>query len=173
MATQDYTPSAADSQYPSYTGFTTQDPRALTLSQAAALKPLIYGVQYNQIMCELLKHQELISAFTGYPWIVTASDAYTVSVGFSTGTRFYVTPATAIDPTVTLPPAASLTAGTTLTLIPGPTYIPTIYTDPADSFYYVSLSGLNMLLNPYNAITLVSDGVSQWIVVGGIPDEIY
>ena len=173
MATQDYTPAAGDAEYPSYTGFTTQDPRTLTLAQADALKPLIYGVQYNQMMCELLKHQELLATFTGFPWIITADDAYVVSGSFSTGTRFYVTPATATTPSVTLPIASGQAAGNTLTLICGPTYAPNIYANAADTFEYVDLSGASLILRPHNAVTFVCDGIDKWFVVAGIPDVIY
>lgn len=173
MATQDYTPAAIDAQYPAYTGFTTQDPRAVTLSEAQALKPLIYGVQFNQMMCELLKHQELLAAFIGFPWVETADDAYVVSSSFNSGTRFYVTPATATTPSVTLPAASLLAPGTSLTLVPGPTYTPNIYADAADTFYFVSVTGQTMTLYPYNAVSLVTDGVDKWVVTAGVPTSIF
>jgi len=173
MAIQINTPDAGDAQYPAFTGFQTQDPRTISYADAAAQMPLVYGVQLNQIQCELLAIQAVVAAFSGVPWIVTADDAYVVSGSFLTGTRFYVTPATATTPSVTLPIASGQTAGNTLTLICGPSYAPNIYANAADTFKYVDLSGQSLILRPYNAVTFVTDGVDKWFIVAGIPDVIY
>lgn len=172
MATQINTPDAADAQYPAFTGFQTQDPRTISYNDAAALMPLIYGVQINQLQCEILKIQEVVSAFAGFPWIDISSDTYTILTTVASGTTFIFT-STNPNVDITLPLVSALAAGTKITLIPGyASTAPEFFTNAADTIYYVNLSGQSMILNPFNAITLIADGVDKWIVVSGVPDVI-